>query len=138
MSRLPPALSVERADARTLRGMILQDRNPAEALEEFRVAVDYFEAMHDDPSLHRLPEFHWRFGDLLGSLAEFQGVHTGFPEAGALLSRAVGIYAAVAEQVALSGSTAAVQEARDTVERVLPDLPPTDQATMRIVQGRLR
>ena len=138
LARLPPGLSVERADARTLRGMILQALNPAAALDEFRRAVDYFEAIHDDPTVHRLPEFHWRFGDLLGSLAAFPGMGAGSEEAGALLSRAVGLYAAVASEVALSGSSATIQEARDTVARVLPDLPSADQGVMRIAQERLR
>jgi tetratricopeptide (TPR) repeat protein len=138
MSRLPPGLSLERADARTLRGLILQELNPADALAEFRLAVDHFEAIHDDPNLHRLPEFHWRFGDLLGSLAAFPGVGAGSREAGALLSRAVGLYATVASEVARSGSPAAVQEALDTMDRLLPDLPASDQDRMRIVRERLR
>jgi len=138
MARLPPGISVERADARTLRGMILQGLSPADALDEFRRAVDYFEAIHDDPAVHRLPEFHWRFGDLLGSLAAFRGMSAGSEEAGELLSRAVGLYAAVASEVARSGSPATVQEARDTVARVLPDLPSADQGVMRIAQEGLR
>jgi hypothetical protein len=138
LSRLPPSLAVERADAHNLRGLILQTQDSAAALQALEEALDLFGQMLNDPDLHRLPDFHLRFGDLLLSLAAFPG--TG-PDAGAaarLLSRGVALYANTGAAVLQSASRAEAQTVLDTISRVLPHLPTPERDSLTTLSERLR
>jgi tetratricopeptide (TPR) repeat protein/energy-coupling factor transporter ATP-binding protein EcfA2 len=137
LARLLPVLALERADAHTLRGGILQTHDPQGSLASFREAVDQFGAMHEDPALHRLPDFHLRFGELLSALAAFAREHPQLLDAQDLLSRAVGFYVSVALEVASSGSEAAMAHVMESIDRVLPALPPSERERFAIVQSQL-
>lgn len=138
LTRIPPVLALERADAHTLRATILEPSSPTEALEELVEAVDRFDAMHQDPILHRLPEFHQRFGDLLSGLGVFTTRNPGIPDGAPLLSRAVDLYVTVAMDVADEGSQAMVREVVQTLDRAEIHLPPAERERLTIVRTRLQ
>ena len=130
LARVAPSLAIARADAHSLRGMILQgqDGNGAEA--EYEAALTLFEEMRNDQNLRRLPEFYLRFGDLLVNLAEFPGSRAEVARARALLARAASAYADMATRVAASGSRADAEIALDHLARVLPELPEAERSSL--------
>src|SRR5216117_2794816 len=71
LARVAPSLAVARADAHSLRGMILASGDLTGAEREYAASLDLFEQLHNDQNLRRLPEFHQRFADLLLNLAVF-------------------------------------------------------------------
>jgi tetratricopeptide (TPR) repeat protein len=122
LARVAPPLAVARADAHNLRGAILEPGDPAAALQAFTEALDLFAAMKDDVALHRMMEFHLRFGDLLLNLAAFSRDARGAEGAGRLLSRAVSLYLDIAGSIVASGGTADARNALDTIEGVLANI----------------
>jgi tetratricopeptide (TPR) repeat protein len=138
LSRLAPSLAVEHADARTLRGRILQERNPAAAEREYSEALSLFEQGLGDQRLRRLPDFHQRFGDLLLDLAAFSASAPEHARGQRLLDGGVQRYAAVVEALAGGGSTAEMQIALDTLSRLTPAMPPSGQARLAPLLDQLR
>jgi hypothetical protein len=119
LARVAPPLAVARADARTLRGAILANGDPAAATRAFTEALDLFAAMKDDVVVQRTMEFHLRFGDLLLNLAAFSRDVRGADGAGRLLPRAVSLYLDIADSIVASGGTADARTALETIESVL-------------------
>ena len=128
--RATPSLEVERADAHRLRALILQGDDPQEALVEYEEALDLFEPLLSDHDLQRLPAFHQRYGDLLLSLAAFPAGKRDTDRAQRLLSRGVGLYTKMAGAIVASGTRAAVLNAAESVGRLLPSMPDSDQAVL--------
>lgn len=127
LARLAPSLAVEQADARTLRGGILRDQDPAAAERDYAEALALFEEGLGDERVLRLPEFHQRFGDLLLDLAAFPARRPESERVRRLLERGVARYADVARAVAARGSAADAQAAAETVSRLLAALPATER-----------
>lgn len=127
LARLAPSLAVEQADARTLRGGILRDQDPAAAERDYAEALALFEEGLGDERVLRLPEFHQRFGDLLLDLAAFPARRPESERVRRLLERGVARCADVARAVAARGSAADAQAAAETVSRLLAALPATER-----------
>jgi tetratricopeptide (TPR) repeat protein len=137
LAQLPPSLAVERADAHTLRAVVLQAHDPAGAEQEYRAALDRFAEMPDDPDLHQLPDFHLRFGDLLVNLAGLSGRTLGGDGGRPLLARGVRLYGEVVAAILASGSSAEARNARETLSRVLPVLPETERDSLTTLYRQL-
>jgi tetratricopeptide (TPR) repeat protein len=131
LARVAPSLAILRADAHSLRGMILEGRDGPGARTEYEEALSLFEQMRTDQNVHRLPEFHLRFADLLLNLARFPGNPTEVVRARALLARAVGAYADMAARIAASGSRSDAETALDHLGRVMDGLPEAERSSLK-------
>ena len=118
--------------------MILEDRDGRGAADEYEAALALFEQMRADQNVHRVPEFHLRFADLLESLARFSGNPTEVVRARALLARAVGAYAEMAARIAASGSRSDAQTALEHLSRVLEVLPEAERARLSAPHEQLK
>jgi tetratricopeptide (TPR) repeat protein len=128
LARLAPSLAIERADARSLRGMILEQSDPGAGARAYADALALFAELRTDRTVQVLPDFHLRFGDLLLNLAAATAAgRPGAQAARADLVRAVDLYADVAGGVAASGSEAGHQAVEETLSRVLPHLPEAER-----------
>jgi tetratricopeptide (TPR) repeat protein len=124
LARLAPSLAVEQADARTLRGHTLLPRDPPGAEREYTAALTLFEQMAADERLHRLAEFHQRFGDLLLNLAAFPPGRPESERVRRLLDRGVAAIGRVADALAPGGTITDVQAAADSLTGLVAGLPP--------------
>ncbi len=138
LSRPSPSVAVLQADAHSLRGTILEDRDAVGARAEYAVALDQFARLYNDVEVRRLPSFQLRFADLLLNLAELPGPPAEAQRARQLLGRAVGVYTEMAGQVEANGSRAEVQAALDNIARVLPALPEGERMRLAPSYQRLQ
>ncbi len=138
LARLAPALAIERADARTLRGQILASGDGAAGEREYAESLAMFEDMLADERLRGLPDFHQRFADLLLNLSVFPADTPGSDAARRLLDRAVARYAELARMIAAGGSPDEVRLVFDSVSGLLPTLPSAARAPLAAAQERLR
>jgi len=130
LTHIAPSLVIARADAHSLRGLITQARDAVSAEGEYSRALELLSDGRRDPALRRHPEFYQRFGDLLVNLAAFpQGPRDG-GRGRRLLSRAVGVYAELAADVAKSGSAGDAALANEQISRILPALPQHDRGRL--------
>lgn len=137
LSRPAPSLAIERADAHSLRGMILEARNAAESDAAYERALEMFAEIQTAPAVLRMPLFHQRFGDLLLNLA--LRASTPSPgRSGRLLARAIDQYSAVAKQVLDSGAPPQMRVVADTIESVAPELSEGDRRRLVAIQEQLR
>jgi hypothetical protein len=130
-------LSIDQADAHTLRGLILVSRAPEEAEREYQRSFTIFAGLAENSALLRVSEFHWRLGDLLLNLAALSKARPGAQSAHRLLEQAAELYAVLANKVLASGTPADAQNALDTVYRLLPELPPGDRNGLVASYGEL-
>jgi tetratricopeptide (TPR) repeat protein len=142
LARPAPSLSIERADTYNLRGRILQDTNADGALDQYRQAFEIYRTFDARNQAVVLPEFHIRFGDLLVNLAFVAREQPGAMEPQRLLSSAVEFYLAQARRSADRDNPAEARSILDTLETVLPALPPamrrSAEATFQDFAPRLR
>jgi tetratricopeptide (TPR) repeat protein len=137
LARPAPSLAIERADAHTLRGMILEARDAAESDEAYERALQLFAEIQTAPAVLRMPLFHERFGDLLINLA-LRARASGQALSGQLLSRAVDQYAAIARQTLASGAPSEMRVVVDTISVVVPELGDRDRLGLAAIQEELR
>ena len=130
LARVAPSLSIARADAHSLRGMILAQDDALGAEREYTAALELFEQLHADQNLRRLPDFHLRFGDLLLNLARFPGNRADVARARQLLGRAVAAYADMATRIVASGNRNDAQIAIDNLSRILPEVPEPERTSL--------
>jgi hypothetical protein len=138
LARVAPSLAVARADAHSLRGMILEPQNALDAEREYAAAVDLFDQLHNDQNLIRLPAFLQRFGDLLINLAVFPHDPADAGRARQLLTRAVGLYVEVGTRIAASGSKADARSVLDNLSRILPELPEPERGRLTAASEQLQ
>ena len=138
LARVAPSLAILRADAHSLRGMILEGRDGPGARDEYEAALELFEQMRADQNVHRVPEFHLRFADLLLNLAEFPGSPTEVARARVLLARAVGAYSDMTARIAASGSRTDAQTALEHLKRVMDGLPEAERAGLNASYEQLQ
>jgi tetratricopeptide (TPR) repeat protein len=138
LARPAPSLAIERADAHSLRGMIVQTQSIEEAQQAYENALDLFAEMQTSPAALRMPRFHMRFGDLLINLA----VLANEPAAGAasrrLLARGLTLYMELAQRLAGSGAVSETRVAFETLSRVIPELNERDRPRVLAIQEQLR
>jgi len=137
-----PSLGIEQADAHNLRGLILQSRGSREAAGEYRLALVVFENLARNVNVIQRPEFHLRFGDLLLNLATLCRRQSDTAAARAVLSDAVGFYAALGRSAAATGSRPAAESVLDNLSRLMPELTDADRrifaAPYQSLQQQLR
>ncbi len=138
LARTAPSLAIARADAHSLRGMILADDDAQGAEREYTAALEIFEQLHGDQTLRRLPDFHLRFGDLLLNLAKFPGRPADVARARQLLARAVAAYADMATRIVASGNRNDAQIALDNLSRILPELPEPERTNLTASHQQLQ
>jgi tetratricopeptide (TPR) repeat protein/energy-coupling factor transporter ATP-binding protein EcfA2 len=138
LAEVGPLLGILRADAHSLRGMILEGRDGPGALAEYEAALALFEQMSGDQTIHPLPDFQLRFGDLLINLARFAGNPAESVRARALFARAVGAYADMAARIAASGSRSDAQTAFEHLSGVLEELPEAERAGLKAAHEQLK
>lgn len=138
LSRLAPSLAVERADAHTMRGVILQSSDRPNALRAYEEALDLFADMGNDADSRRLPEFHVRFGDLLLNLAALREQNPTLTSPRQLLSRGLDLYADIAAGVLASGSPSEARNTLDTLSRILPVLTEAEKGRLALVSRQLQ
>ncbi len=136
LSRPAPSLAIERADAHNLRGMILQAEQREASQRSYDAALDLFADLTTAVNVVKMPAFHQRFADLLINLATLaQGQPT---DAGSrLLNRAVDQYLGVAVRAADDGDASQARTVLDTINGVLPELPPHARQRFTAVHERL-
>ena len=137
LARPAPSLAIERADAHTLRGMILQARDAAESDDAYERALDLFGEIQSAPAVLRMPLFHERFGDLLINLA-LRARAPGQDRSSQLLSRGLEQYAAIARQILASGASSEMRVVVDTIASVMPELADRDRIRLTAIQEELR
>jgi tetratricopeptide (TPR) repeat protein len=134
LSRPAPSLAIERADAHSLRGMILEAEQAAAAARSYEEALELFTDMSAADTVLRLPAFHQRFGDLLINLA---ALSRSGADGRRLLGRALDQYAAVASRVADGGDGGRARAVIETLTRVGAELPPAERQRFAALQERL-
>jgi tetratricopeptide (TPR) repeat protein len=137
LARPAPSLAIERADAHTLRGMILEAQDAAESEDAYARALELFGEMQSAPAVLRMPLFHERFGDLLINLA-LRARAPGPDRTGRLLSRAVDQYAALSRQMLTAGVPSEMRVVVETIEAVVPELGDRDRQRLVAIQEELR
>lgn len=136
LARPTPSLAIERADAHTLQGMILQAENIAAATRAYEDALDLFAEIQGAPGVLRLPAFHTRFGDLLINLAALASEPS--PTGRRVLLRALDQYVALATRAAASGAVSERRVVLETLARVAPELSDRDRPRLVALQEQLR
>jgi tetratricopeptide (TPR) repeat protein len=137
LARPAPSLAIERADAHTLRGMILDTSEPAESDAAYERALELFAEIQAVPAVLRMPLFHERFGDLLVNLA-VRPEAPGQDRSGRLLSRALDQYTAIARRILGQGTPSEMRVVVDTIEVVAPELGDRDRFRFVAIQEQLR
>ena len=122
LAEVAPSIAVARADAHSLRGIVLSGSNAEGAEREFATALEQFSAMASDPALGHSPDLHLRLGDLLLNLASLARTVRGGDGAARLLPRAISTYLDIVESMAGSTNTADARVALDTIAGVMPDV----------------
>ncbi len=134
LSRAAPSLTIELADAYQLRGFILESSSgdPAAAYTD---ALRRFQILERDPASVRMPSFHWRFNELLLSLA---ALTREAPETRPLLRQALSWYLSLADRSIAPGEQAGDDIILDNVGRLLPDLDEQDRRATLAAFPRLQ
>jgi hypothetical protein len=132
------ALGIERADTHNLRGHILESRGPEAALAEYRLALNAFAELSRALDVVHQPDFHLRFGDLLGNLAHLGRDHPRLDTARQVLADAAGVYAAVGERAIDAGLTSAAAAVAQTFAELEPDLSDRDRRAVSALHETLR
>jgi tetratricopeptide (TPR) repeat protein len=127
MARPAPSLGIERADAYNLRARIVETRNRAEALADYRRSLELYRNLLGDDLAWHLLDFHNRFGDLLVNLGVLRGEDQNLAEARVLLTEALDSYLAVARKVLASGSSTEASYVVDNLSRAVSSLPDRDR-----------
>jgi tetratricopeptide (TPR) repeat protein len=130
LSEVAPSIAVARADAHSLRGIILAASNAEAAEREFATALDQFSAMATDPKLGHSPDLHLRLGDLLLNLASLARTVRGGDGAARLLPRAISTYLDIVESMAGSPNTADARVALDMIAGVMPEVREPDRSRL--------
>lgn len=130
LARTAPSIAVARADAYTLRGVILAPTDRNAALREFSRAIDQFASMATDASLHQSADYHLRLGDLLLDLASLARANPADDEAARLLTRAASTYLDVIEGMSRVPGNADVQAPLETITGVLSALRADDRGRL--------
>ena len=135
-----PSLALEQADAHNLRAKLLQSKDRAGALGEYRAAFELFARSWRDTTTRYSAPAHERYQDFLVNLARFAresddaGIHT-------LLMRAVTAYLEFAQASLAAGSAADARIVVDNVSNLLPELTARDRPDIvkrhRALQDRL-
>jgi tetratricopeptide (TPR) repeat protein len=119
-----PAMSVgiEQADSNTLRGRILESRNPRQALDAYRRSYQMFESLERREHTSHPPDFQRRFVDLLLNLAVFARQRGTPADAKPLLVQATESYLRLGHEVARSGARSEVDVTIDYLSRLWQQL----------------
>jgi tetratricopeptide (TPR) repeat protein len=99
LARPAPSLGIEQADARSLRGRIMQG-TPDEATAEYRESLELFKRIARSPEATSRADFHVRVGDLLLNLATLCRDRQDADDARRVLSEAVDFYVALGQKAA--------------------------------------
>ncbi len=138
LARVAPSLAVARADAHSVRGLMLAPTDRSRAEQEYGQALDLFEQMHNDANLLRLPSFHERFADLLVNLARFPNGRSITERDRQLLARAVSVYVDMVGRIVKSGTRAEAQSAFDNLSGVLADVPEPERGRLSAAAQQLQ
>jgi tetratricopeptide (TPR) repeat protein len=138
LARPSPSLAIERADAHTLRGMIVQAEDREAAERAYENALDLFGEMQMSPAALRMPTFHIRFGDLLINLAALARTQATGAASRRLLLRGLTLYSEIAERLATAGAVSESRVALETLTRVIPELDERDRSRLLAVQEQVR
>ena len=130
LAHVAPSLVIARADAYSLHALITQTRDAVNAEAEYTRALELLSEGRNDPALRSQPAFYQRFGDLLLNLAAFPKGGPVGDGGRRLLSRAVGVYAGVADDIAKDPVADEAALANEEITRILPALPEHDRATL--------
>jgi tetratricopeptide (TPR) repeat protein len=125
-----PSLGVELADAHNLEGLILQDRHPRAAVDEFRRSLQVFEALSRNAKVVERSDFHLRVGDLLLNLATLSRSRGDASGAGAVLLDSVRFYAALGRSAAAAGKREVASSVLGNLSRLLPRLTEPNRRTI--------
>lgn len=128
LTHVAPSLVIARADAYNLRGLITRTEDALSAEAAYTRALELLSEGWSDPALRSQPDFYQRFGDLLLNLAALPQRGADAERGRRLLSRAVGVYAGVAADVAKGNSPGDAALANEQIARILPVLPEGDRA----------
>ncbi len=138
LARVAPSLAIARADAHTLRGLILKPQNAAGAIAEYAGALELFAEMHDDQTVRRIPEFQQRFVDLLLNLSRFPRGTPDAERARQLLARAVDLYVEMATRIVAAGTRAESQNVFDNLSPILADIPEPERGRLSATADQLQ
>jgi tetratricopeptide (TPR) repeat protein len=138
LAQPPPSLAIDRADAHTLRGTILEAVSAARATEAYAEAIRHFENLGASTAAIRIPNFHVRFGELLVNLAILAKGRTASERSRQLLARGLDEYSRVASTIARSGSAGEIREALATVESVRSNLGDAEGRRLLALEEDLR
>lgn len=119
-----PALSVgiEEADSHTLRGRLLEPRNPRQAYYAYRRAYQMFESLERREHVSHPSDFQRRFVDLLLNLAVFARQRGAPADTRPLLVQATESYLRLGHEVARSGARSEVDITADYLSRLWQQL----------------
>jgi tetratricopeptide (TPR) repeat protein len=138
LARPAPSLGIERADALTLRGMILQTQDAQRATDAYAAALTHFRDLGTTAGATRMPKFHMRYGELLARLAGLARDPATASRGRDLLARGLDQYIQIASTLAASGSPAEVRAAHDAVAAVIPEVDARDARRLRALEENLR
>jgi tetratricopeptide (TPR) repeat protein len=127
--RQPSRLAIDRADALTVRGHILQDEGLLEeAVRDYQRALVVYEDLDRGGEATRLPIYYERFGGFLASLAAAQ--QTPSIDTRTLLKEAVSFYSGVGVRAVAAGAPEMGRLALSNLSRVMDQLNEPDRATI--------
>lgn len=132
LARSAPSLGVSLADSHALHASIVMDAggDPREPLSR---ALEQLETLGRDPAALRIPEFHWRFNEVLLSLAARLRAKPD-EDVRRLLRRGIESYLALAEATASRGARSELQLIRDELRVVRENV---DEPERRLIDSRM-
>jgi tetratricopeptide (TPR) repeat protein len=138
LARPAPSLAIERADAYTLRGMILEAQRADEAYEAFETALALFGELQESPRAVRMQAFHTRFGDLLLHLAALGRDPAATERGRRLLTQAVTQYADLAHRLIAADGALHAGVITETLTAVIPELEGPNRVRLLAIEEQLR
>lgn len=127
LSRPAPSVDIALADSYTLRGRVLEARDPRAALEAYGRAYRTFEAVERIEHVGHPPGFEWRFTDLVVNVAAFARARPALADARRLVVQAGESYFRMAREIAISGTPSELQGLGQSIGRLWPGLSARDQ-----------
>jgi tetratricopeptide (TPR) repeat protein/energy-coupling factor transporter ATP-binding protein EcfA2 len=122
LSRPAMSVGIEQADSHTLRGRLLESRNPRQAYFAYRRSYQMFESLERREHVSHPSDFQRRFVDLLVNVAVFARQRGAPVDARRLLVQATESYLRLGREVAFSGSPSEVDLTVDYLSTLWQEL----------------
>jgi hypothetical protein len=130
LARPTPSLGIEHADAHNLRARIVQDQDPANAVDDYRESLLAFKEVESVLDSGTVNDFHVRFEDFLVNLASLRQQRPADEPARRVWQDALTFYVARGRKAASAGSRVEAQMVIANLSQLMPQLGEPDRLTV--------